>query len=198
MVFASINPATNRDILTDQLRRLSPAYCVIPSEGKGSVLVRTIVTANPDARILVAEDESWANGILRWDGSLAPGSQSNPGMPAELGRVCYLNFTSGTTGLPKAALGTAANIYWNTRAAITAFDLTEADIHLCTFPSFLHPHELIARGLYLAGTSILIESEVRQVWNMLGQSNVTCIMSNASMFQLLVEYSRIVGVRQHP
>ena len=70
----------------------------------------------------------------------------------------YLNYTSGTTGVPKGVLTTHNNIVWNTIAAIDAFNFTHEDVHLCMFPSYMHPHELFARGLYLGGTTVISDS----------------------------------------
>src|ERR1039458_6766128 len=92
-----------------------------------------------------------------------------------------------------AAVGTAANIFWNTLAAIEALGLTSDDIHLSTFPSFLHPHEQLARSIYLSGTTTLVEAKVKSIWDMLLKNAVTCLMSNPSLYRLLVDYGRSVG-----
>jgi long-chain acyl-CoA synthetase len=104
----------------------------------------------------------------------------------------YLNFTSGTTGTPKAAVTTNANLYWNTRAAIEAFGLREDDVHLSMFPIFGHPHELFMRGLMLGGTSVLVDGIApRTVMESLERNNVTCMMAVASIYQSLLKYVQI-------
>jgi long-chain acyl-CoA synthetase len=93
-----------------------------------------------------------------WDEVLAWNSVKRPDVKIQGSDIVYLNFTSGTTGIPKGALTTHDNIYWNTISAVESLGLTEDDIHLCMFPVFSHPHELFARPLYLGGTMVLTDS----------------------------------------
>jgi len=83
---------------------------------------------------------------------------TEPNVKVKENDFVYLNYTSGTTGVPKGVLTSHANIVYNTIAAIDAFNFTHQDIHLCMFPSYMHPHELFARGLYLGGTTVLSDS----------------------------------------
>jgi len=103
--------------------------------------------------------------------------------------VVYLNLTSGITGIPKAAITTHANIYWNTLSAVESLKLSHDDVHLCMFPVFGHPHELFARPLFMGGTIVLIDNIspkaiVRAIWN----HGVTCMMATASIYLSLVRY----------
>src|SRR3984957_12637540 len=193
LVFASLNANAPNQLLVSQLQTLPGRFFVLPSTLKEGQLVRTITAARPGARIITAETRKLNDReIIRWDGILIDGSISNPPF-ASIDSVCYLNFTSGTTGVPKAAVGTGANIFWNTVAAIEALGLASDDIHLSTFPSFLHPHEQLARSIYLSGATTLIEAKVKPVWDMLLRNGVTCLMSSPSFYRLLVDYGRSVG-----
>ena len=101
--------------------------------------------------------------------------------------LVYLNFTSGTTGLPKGALTTNDNIYWNTLSSVETLELTEDDIHLCMFPVFSHPHELFARPLYLGGTLVLTDSIYpKSIAAIIAEHRVTCMMAVASIYDALV------------
>ena len=57
-------------------------------------------------------------------------------LPGRDGDVALLVYTSGTTGQPKGAPHTQANLRWNMRAAIDAQDITAADQTLCALPMF--------------------------------------------------------------
>lgn len=106
--------------------------------------------------------------------------------------IVYLNFTSGSTGVPKGAVTTHANIYWNTRSAVESLSLVHDDIHLCMFPVFVHPHELFARALYLGGTMVLVESIYpKSIIKALTQHNVTCMMAIASIYETLIRHYEI-------
>jgi len=103
--------------------------------------------------------------------------------------VAYLNFTTGTSGQPKGALATHANIYWNTRSAIKALSLTAEDVHLCMFASFAHPHELFARSLYTGASVILLEEiNPKTIVNTINQHSITCMMGLAPMYEMMVNH----------
>lgn len=121
-----------------------------------------------------------------WEEVFAQQSLNPPGVEIQDSDVVYLNFTSGTTGLPKGASTTHANIYWNTRSAVESLGLTEEDIHLCMFPVFGHPHELFARSLYLGGTTVLIDSTYpKSIAMAISEYRVTCMMAVASIYDTL-------------
>ena len=121
-----------------------------------------------------------------WEEDFAQQSLNPPGVEIQDSDVVYLNFTSGTTGLPKGASTTHANIYWNNRSAVESLGLTEEDIHLCMFPVFGHPHELFARSLYLGGTTVLIDSTYpKSIAMAISEYRVTCMMAVASIYDTL-------------
>lgn len=122
-----------------------------------------------------------------WEEIFARQSPNPPGVMIQDDDVVYLNLTSGSTGLPKGAVTTHANIYWNTLSAVESLGLTEEDIHLCMFPVFIHPHEIIARALYLGGTIVLVDSVYpKSIATAISEHGVTCMMAVASFYDALV------------
>jgi long-chain acyl-CoA synthetase len=69
--------------------------------------------------------------------------------------VCYWNLTSGSTGGPKAAVTTHAQVQWNTRACLETYRWHADERYLCLFASFAHPHEHWVRPLTTGGTCIM-------------------------------------------
>ena len=126
--------------------------------------------------------------FLRWNDCLQ--HSPLPELPEiRTEETAYLNFTSGSSGQPKGAVCTHANIYWNTRSAIEVFNLTEADIHLCMFAAFAHPHELFSRALYTGGSLVLLpEISPKAIVRAVRQYHVTCIMGLAVMYKMLAEH----------
>ncbi|MGC9976393.1 MAG: AMP-binding protein [Syntrophales bacterium] len=138
-----------------------------------------------DEKIIVIGPKT-TNQRRSWEEVFAQQSLNPPGVEIQDGDVFYLNFTSGTTGLPKGAITTHANIYWNTLSAVESLGLTEEDIHLCMFPVFSHPHELFARSLYLGGTIVLIDSIYpKSIVTIISEYRVTCMMAVASIYDTL-------------
>lgn len=100
----------------------------------------------------------------------------------------YLNYTSGSTGDSKGAITTHANVYWNTLASVEALGLREDDIHLCMFAPFAHPHELLARPLFLGGTTVLVDTIYpKAIAEAISRHKVTCMMGLAPMYENLLE-----------
>ena len=113
-------------------------------------------------------------------------SDAEPDLKLKEKDVVYLNYTSGTTGIPKGVLTTHANIIWNTISCIDAFGFTHQDVHLSMFPVYAHPHELFARGLYLGGTSVLVDSIYpKTVAREISEKGATAMMAVPYFFKSL-------------
>ncbi len=126
-----------------------------------------------------------------WDDLITQHSINVPDVNIQLDDIVYLNFTSGTTGVPKGAISTHANIYWNTLSSIESLKLTHEDVHLCMFPVFGHPHEIFARPLYLGGTIVLIDNiSPKNISKIISDHNVTCTMATASIYETLVRFKQ--------
>ena len=126
-----------------------------------------------------------------WEEILLQKAVGLPRVKIEEDDTVYLNFTSGTTGLPKAALSTHANIYWNTLASVESLGLVCDDVHLCLFPVFGHPHELFARPILLGGTMVLIDNiSPKTIARAISDHRVTCMMAVASIYGTLARFHR--------
>ncbi len=103
----------------------------------------------------------------------------------------YLNFTSGSTGLPKAASATHRQLYANTRDCCDVLGLTDADVHLPLFAVMLHPHEMFCRALMTGAGIVLINNLYpRSIANAVTQKHVTCIMAVSPVYELLLPFAR--------
>ncbi len=128
------------------------------------------------------------NNWLPWRYAFAGQMQASHWMPGPED-LAYLNFTTGSSGQPKGARATHANIYWNTRAAVDALSLGQEDVHLCMFAAFAHPHELFARAL-LTGASLVLQEELnpRRLLATIRRHGVTCLMGLAPMYAMMASH----------
>jgi len=170
---------------------LTRPFTIIMDEKFGPLLSE-IRLPFPADRIITVNSESSEKRVHHLEQILAKGPTLTANVSVHANDVVYLNFTSGSTGVPKGAVTTHAHIYWNTRSAVESLKLVQDDIHLCMFPVFVHPHELFARALYLGGTIVLLESIYpKSIIKALAEHNVTCMMAIASIYETLIRHHEI-------
>ena len=101
--------------------------------------------------------------------------------------IVYLNYTSGTTGIPKGAITTHRHILENTRSVAQALKLQPDDVHLCMFPIHNHPHEIFARALLIGGSFVLVDSiHPRTIAEAITRHRITCMMGVTPMYRSLL------------
>lgn len=167
------------------LMNLTTPFALIVSEGFQDLLLQ-VCPALPEQKIIVVGERA-RPGYRSWDEVLAGGPAALPPVDRKADDMAYFNLTSGTTGVPKCAVTTHGNIYWNTRAAVESLGLIRDDVHLCMFPVFSHPHELLARPMYLGGTIVLIDKiSPRHIAGTIVEHQVTCMMGIASIYETLI------------
>ncbi len=179
---APINFNLGKDHLESFLRSLGPG--VLFTSEKFTPLLNVIET--PAGMTTVVSGGGKAPH-LRWN-ELVDGPASKPSVKVLPEDIAYLNYTSGSTGEQKGAITTHANIYWNTKAAVEVFSITEQDVHLCMFAPFAHPHELFARALFTGGAMVLLNDVFpKSLARTIREKGVTCMMGLAPMYELLIE-----------
>ncbi len=137
-----------------------------------------ITTASPDM----------ASSLLGWQACLK--NKKMPCFPqTSPHELAYLNYTTGSSGTPKGALCTHANLYWNTRSAVEVFQLNENDVHLCMFAPFSHPHEFFCRALY-TGATLVLQTEIspRSIITTINTHGVTCMMGLAVIYKVMARH----------
>ena len=103
----------------------------------------------------------------------------------------YLNFTSGTSGEPKAAVQTHAHIGWNALSGVEGLGFSEDDVFMGMFSVFSHPHEVFHRSLWVAGTAVLSDTlSPRIAASIIEEHGVTWMMAVPSFYELMAAHLR--------
>ena len=163
---------------------VSPA--IIISDSMYSPLLNKLFRPSHPLSKIIYIGKKNGNGGYGYDDLMNTEIDEQPNIEINETDVVYLNYTSGTTGIPKGVLTTHANIIWNTIACIDAFEFTHDDIHLSMFAVYMHPHELFVRGLYLGGTSVLTDSIFpKTVASEITKNKVTAFMAVPYLYKSL-------------
>ncbi len=138
--------------------------------------------------VIAVGREKGGRGFISWEESIEHALSVD--LPKiKMDDIAYFNLTTGTSGFPKAAICSHANLYWNTCSAVETFNLDEEDVHLCMFASFAHPHELFCRALYTGGSLVLLtDISPRAIIGTINRYQVTCMMGLAVMYKMMAEY----------
>ena len=97
----------------------SPVQLTITTNAADLLGAAEVPASLPVRRPVAAGTQDWRALIERYDGQRAPRPSTG------LDDVAYLVYTSGTTGRPKGAMITHANLAFNTEALCRLFALTE-------------------------------------------------------------------------
>jgi long-chain acyl-CoA synthetase len=101
---------------------------------------------------------------------------------------CYLNYTSGTTGRPKGALTTHANIVYNALSGVEGLGFTGRDVFFGMFSVFSHPHEIFHRSLLVGGAFVVVDTlSPRVVCETVERFRVTWMMAVPSFYALMLD-----------
>ncbi|KAK1753390.1 hypothetical protein QBC47DRAFT_430073, partial [Echria macrotheca] len=122
--------------------------------------------ANPESPLQVVMLRGASDGYATYDDMLALGARSATDLHEAEARVlphlvCNLQFTSGTTGRPKAAMLTHHNVVNNARFVGDRMRLTQADV-LCCPPPLFHCFGLVLglMAVLTHGARIVYPAEV--------------------------------------
>ena len=171
--------------------RLTPAeldYQLTLAEVTRLYVAPTMADTAAELRVDVPQE------TVRWDDtatsarvSVVPAAEVDGDEPA------FLLFTSGTTGRPKGAVLSHANLLWNSFNLLLNTDLTADDVTLVTAPLF-HVIGLDQQVMtsYLRGAHMLIESkwDVDRAFDAIEHEGLTWMAGVTTMFADMLQSPR--------
>ncbi len=115
--------------------------------------------------------------------------ETDPEVAVDAHDVVYYNYTSGTTGNPKGATGTHAQILWNGVSGRDGLGLLPQDVFMCMFSVFSHPHELFNRALITGSTMVVVDTmSPRVVCQLVQDHKITWMMAVPSFFEMMLSH----------
>ena len=138
--------------------------------------------------LLIGEN---ADGCETFDAFLATGAPTEPAAkPAETD-LCWLLYTSGTTGLPKGAMLSHRNIMAGVLNAMTTWDAGGDDVCLFTFPQF-HVAGYVMPLYHLRGYPVVVlrNFDPDTLLSSIEQHRVTSTAMAPTMLAMLLEDPR--------
>jgi long-chain acyl-CoA synthetase len=163
-------------------------------EKRFDVLLKGLLPELPDPRRIFYVGEAGAYGESHYDeqeGLTVAFEEADAGPET----VVYYNFTSGTTGKPKAAVTTHRNIVFN---GLTAFDVEgrdglgfdESHVFLSMFSVFAHPHEIFHRSLLCGGPFVVLDTlSPRITAECIARFKVSWMMAVPSFYEMLLDHA---------
>jgi acyl-CoA synthetase (AMP-forming)/AMP-acid ligase II len=135
LVAAPVNPSLAADVVEDVIKRIEPAFAIVDAEVWPKVAASFERSAMKVAVTIPIGGEV-IPGSVGWREFAAAASDEEPDVEIHGDDICELQFTSGTTAMPKAVMLSHTNCYF----AASGYALTlargtrsESEMRLCSF-----------------------------------------------------------------
>ncbi|ONI84870.1 p-hydroxycinnamoyl-CoA synthetase [Saccharothrix sp. ALI-22-I] len=145
-------------------------------------VVRDLVGIAPGVVVAVEGSDVGQHDYESW---LAEGSAEPIDEPVDPDDVAVILYTSGTTGRPKGAMLTHANLIWNTFNLLVGVDVTSTECTLVSAPLF-HVAALAQTLLptFIKGGKMVLTAswDVGRVYELIERERITLIFGVATMY----------------
>jgi long-chain acyl-CoA synthetase len=185
-VLCPVNFKLHEDRLLDQF--VTVGMRTVLAERKFDPQLAHLAPALPDPRRIIYVGEPGEIGQTRYD-RIAEHPSEPPPFEATPETVCYLNYTSGTTGRPKGAITTHRQILVNALSGVEGFGFDSDDVFLGMFSVFSHPHELFHRSLLVGGAFVVWDTlSPRVVCQIIERFGVSWMMAVPSFYEMMLDH----------
>jgi fatty-acyl-CoA synthase len=131
--------------------------------------------------------------LAEYEQFLVAGDPISTDVPVSLDDVACILYTSGTTGHPKGATLTHANIVWNCYNLLVGVDVISDDVTLISAPLFhvAALHQCLLPALLKGGTAVIMPSwDVDACFDLIARHGVTWMFGVSAMFAGLARSPR--------
>ncbi|MBP2326332.1 fatty-acyl-CoA synthase [Kibdelosporangium banguiense] len=149
--------------------------------------IKVLVQASGTAEVTSTRAVSLETEYEPW---LAAGAEDPIDVPVSQDEVALILYTSGTTGRPKGAMLSHANMIWNTYNLLIAVDVAGSEVTLISAPLF----HVAALGQTLlptfikGGCSVLMSSwDVDRCYELIARHRITWMFGVTTMFASLAQ-----------
>lgn len=149
----------------------------------------------PGLRTVVAL-ESPAEGERHYETWLSQGDPTPIDTPVALDDIALILYTSGTTGRPKGAMLSHANLVWNCYHVLISVDVTSTEVTLISAPLFhvAALNQTLLPTFLKGGISVIMPSwDVDRCYDLIERHRVTWMFGVTAMFAALARSPRWPG-----
>ncbi|WP_182903464.1 long-chain fatty acid--CoA ligase [Microbispora sp. H10830] len=149
----------------------------------------------PSLRTVVAL-ESPAEGERHYETWLSQGDPTPIDIPVALDDIALILYTSGTTGRPKGAMLSHANLAWNCFHIMIGVDVTSTEVTLISAPLFhvAALNQTLLPTFLKGGISVIMPSwDVDRCYDLIERHRVTWMFGVTAMFAALARSPRWPG-----
>src|SRR5690606_4020567 len=163
---------------------LEAAGAPVPAHAPECARVGRALPALPGLRTVVAP-ESPAPGEREYETSRSEGDTTPIDTPVALDDIALILYPSGTTGRPKGAMLSHANLVWNCFNLMAGVDVTSTEVTLISAPLFhvAALNQTLLPTFLKGGTSLIMPSwDVESCYDLIEKHGVTFMFGVTAMF----------------
>ncbi|WP_314172665.1 acyl-CoA synthetase [Streptomyces winkii] len=169
-------------------RLAGPELDYVLGHSGASVLVDATGAAPARPRTVVALDD--------YDAWLAAGDPSRVDTPVSRDDPAFILYTSGTTGRPKGAVLTHANVIWNTLNLMVGLDIASDEVTLINAPLFhvAALNQTLLPTFLKGGRSVIMPKwDVDACYDLIAEHRITWMFGVTTMFAAFAQSPRWAG-----
>lgn len=148
--------------------------------------------------VLIGQETGVNSDILDYEKIISMGENREPSQVATEEDIFLLQYTSGTTGVPKGVIHTHSTVLWNAISQITDYGISSND-HYLSIPAFCWAagfHDLTLATLWVGGTVSIFPSQglsPNEILNTIEAEKITKVLLVPSILKRILDEGDLSG-----